>query len=191
MIDTTIIRKMNRKIFVGVAVAIFAVIIGAIAFSGQLVISDVTEGQFLSNPSSESHQVLPISIELEELSVLELTDKAATLKIKFKVSNPNFKSVILQFLKYDIYNDNIRIHTGSIGDRPEGFVMGSNYFIILNERPTILSDKITIKNEGNNPEFWSALADNNPKWKITGEAFFNLSSMTAGGENQITFEFII
>ncbi len=182
---------MNPKIFVGIVAAILVVIIGVIAFSGQPIISDVSEGQFLSTPSDESNQVLPISIELEELSVLELRDKSATLKIKFKVSNPNFKSVILQYLKYSIYEDDIRIHAGSIGDRPGGFVTGSNYFIILNERPTILSDKITIKNEGNNPEFWSALADNNPKWKITGEAFFNLSSMTTGGENQITFEFII
>ena len=69
--------------------------------------------------------------------------------------------------------------------------MSSNYIIILSERPTIVSDQITIKNTGNTAEFWSALTSNTPKWKINGEAFFNLSSMTSGAENSITFEFIV
>jgi hypothetical protein len=30
---------------------------------------------------------------------------------------------------------------------------------------------------------------NTPQWQVKGEAFFNLSSMLSGGENQITFEF--
>jgi len=65
----------------------------------------------------------------------------------------------------------------------------SNYYTILNDRPTILSDKIIIENSGNIPEFWDALNNNSPQWRITGEAFYNLSSMTAGGENEIKFEF--
>jgi len=59
----------------------------------------------------------------------------------------------------------------------------------LNDAPTFLSEKITIKNTGNTPEFWSALMNNTPEWTVKGEAFFNLSSMTRGGENQVTFEF--
>jgi len=65
----------------------------------------------------------------------------------------------------------------------------SNYFTILSDRPTILKDTITIKNSGNSPELWDALINNTPKWKIKGVAYFNLSSITAGGENEITFEF--
>jgi len=68
-------------------------------------------------------------------------------------------------------------------------IESSNYFIILNETPTILKDTITIKNTGNTPELWNALSNNTPQWKIKGEASFNLSSITAGGENEITFEF--
>lgn len=65
----------------------------------------------------------------------------------------------------------------------------SNYFTILSDRPTILKDTITIKNSGNFPELWDALTNNTPQWKIKGVAYFNLSSMTSGGENEITFEF--
>jgi len=89
---------------------------------------------------------LPIEIELEDLSIIEVTDTDATLEIVFKVSNPNDKSVILQLVKYDIYESGIKLKTGQIGERAEGMVTGSNYFTILNEQPTILRDKITLKN---------------------------------------------
>ena len=181
---------MNRKIFVGVAVAVFVVILAVVSFSGQSVISDLEEG-ILFSPEEESIRILPLTIELDDFSVLEVTKKFATFEIKFKVSNPNYKSMLLQHIKYEIYDNDIRVHTGTIGEQPEGFVMSSNYFIILNERPTILSDKITIKNDGNTPELWSSLTSDTKNWKIKGEAFFNLSSIIAGGENEITFEFTI
>ena len=111
------------------------------------------------------------------------------MEIKFKVSNPNPKSVILQLIRYELFENDLRVDAGTIGERPSGFLTGSNYFIILNERPTILTDKITLKNSGDNPEFWSALTNNTPNWRVTGDAFFNLSSMTSGGENEISFEF--
>jgi hypothetical protein len=181
---------MNPKIFVGIAIALFAGILAVIAFSGQSVIRDTSEEGLLFTPEVESIQVIPITIELDDFSFLEVTEKSATFEIKFKVSNSNNNSVILQFMKYQISDNDIRIHSGTIGDRPEGFVMGSNYFIILNDRPSILSDKVTIKNDGNNPELWPSFSDTK-NWKIKGEAFFNLSSMTTGGENEITFEFTI
>ncbi len=182
---------MNPRIFVGVAVALFAAILGVVAFSGQSIINGTFEGGFKSAPTDTSIEVLPITIELENLTVLEVSDKFATLQIKFKVLNPNHNSVILQYIKYQIFENNLVVHNGLIGEPSGGFVIGSNYFIILNERPTSLSDTITIKNTGNTPELWSALTSNTPKWKINGEAFFNLSSMTSGAENRITFEFTI
>lgn len=179
---------MKPKIFVGVAAGAFAVIVGIIVFSGQGFISDFTD----SDPalSSEAQrEILPLEIELEDILILEVLDNAATLEIKFKVSNLNPKSVILQLIRYQLFENDLRVSAATIGERPSGFVTGSNYFIILNERPTILSDRITIKNSGDNPEFWSALTNNTPNWRVTGDAFFNLSSMTSGGENEITFEF--
>jgi hypothetical protein len=58
----------------------------------------------------------------------------------------------------------------------------------------ILGEKIIVENSGNTPELWKAL--NNWKnsgvelnWRITGEAFFNLSSLTAGQENTLSYDF--
>lgn len=179
---------MNPKILVGVAVAVLAVVIGIIGFSGSSIINDNT-GTFFPSPEQSQKNVLPLKIELDNLSIIEVTDTAATLEIAFKVTNPNLKSTILQLISYDIYENGVKIRTSQIGERPEGMVTGSNYFTILNGQPTVLRDKITIKNSGNTPEFWSALMTNTPKWQVKGEAFFNLSSMTSGGENHVAFEF--
>jgi len=179
---------LNPRIFVGVGVAGFAVVIGIVAFSGQTLISDISEEGIFSG-SSDSPKVMPITIELEDLSIVEITDKYAVLEIEFLVSNPNFKSVILQYLKYELLEDGVRVYVGQIGERAAGFVIGSSYIQILSESSTTLSDEIILKNTGNTPELWSDLTEDTANWKIIGEAFFNLSSMTTGGQNEVTFEF--
>ena len=179
---------MNRKIIFGGIIAAFAIVFGIVALSGSTIIDDVSGGNILS-PSEVPRQTLPIKIELEDISILEVNNKAATIKLAFKITNPNFKSVILQVVTYDLYENDVRVKVSQIGERPMGMLESSNYFTILSDRPTILKDTITIKNSGNSPELWDALINNTPQWKIKGIAYFNLSSMTSGGENEITFEF--
>ena len=176
---------MNPRIFVGAAAGILIAIIVVFTLTGTSVISDVGGGFF--SPSTQ--EVLPLTIELFDFSVLEITEKQATLEIKFKVSNPNFKSVMLQHIKYLVYHNDDRIVIGEIGTAPEGFLASPNYFIILNERPSLIGEKFTIMNTGNTPELWEALAKNELNWRVSGEAFFNLSSITAGQENILKFDF--
>ena len=178
---------MNPKIFVGAAVGIFAVVVGVIGFSGESIINDVSEGGLLQSPDVP-REILPLEVELKDISILDVDDRVATVEVQFTVTNPNFKSIILQFVKYELYESGQRIHVGEIGERPDVFVTGSNYFTILFEQPTVLTDRITIKNTGNTPELWDALSNNSPDWKISIEAYFNLSSMTSGGEKTVTVE---
>jgi len=179
---------LNPKIVVGGVVAVFAIIVGIIGVSGSSFIDDTSGGNIIS-PSETPRLALPLEFELEDISILEVDDKAARIQVEFKVINPNFKSVILQVITYDLYENDIRVAISQIGERPVAMLEGSNYYTILNERPTILKDIITIKNSGNTPELWDALINNTPEWKIKGEAFSNLSSITAGRENANTFEF--
>jgi len=179
---------LNPKIIVGAVVAALVIIIGIIGFSGFSIIDDVSGGNIIS-PSEAPREALPLEIELEYISILEVNEKAATIQVEFKVTNPNFKSVILQVVTYSLYENDVRIAISQIGERPVAMLEGSNYFTILNDRPTILKDTITIKNTGNTPELWETLVSNTPQWKIKGEAFSNLSSITAGKENENTFEF--
>ena len=106
---------MNPRIFVGAAAGILIAIIVVFTLTGTSIVSDV-EGGFFA-PSTQ--EVLPLTIELFDFSVLEITEKQATLEIKFKVSNPNFKSVMLQHIKYSVYHNDARITAGEIGTAPE------------------------------------------------------------------------
>ena len=178
-------KLVNPRIFVGAAAGVLAVILVAFTLTGTTVVSDVGGGFF----SPETQEVLPLEIELFDFSILEITEKQATLEIKFKVSNPNYKSIMLQHLKYSVYHNNDRIAVGELGATPEGFLASPNYFVITSERPVPLGEKFTIINTGNNPELWEALSKNELNWRISGEAFFNLSSITAGYENIIKFDF--
>ena len=183
-------KPLNSKIFVGAAAGGLAIVLAIIAFSGTLI-SDVGGGEFA--PFQEP-EVLPLQIEFHNLSVLEISEKQATLDIEFIVSNPNFKSVMLQRLKYTVFHDDTRIVAGEVGSSPTGFVDTSNYYLILNERPVTLGEKFIVKNTGD-AELWEKLemslaeGKNTLNWRITVDAFSNLSSLTSGQENIVSFEF--
>ena len=180
---------MNPRIPVIGVVGAFAVVILIVAYSGTSVIDDTSGEARLG--SSSGAVIAPLVIDLDEIIIKDVDERTAYVEIAFKVTNPNYKSVILEMIRYNVYEDGMKIGTKSIGDRaaPGGLVSASNYFTILSDRPSIIKDDFTIKNDGNIPELWKALEDGNPQWRVSGEAYYNLSSMTAGGENEITFEF--
>jgi LEA14-like dessication related protein len=179
---------LNSKLILALVAAVIAGIIGFIAFSGSQFINDMTKDG-LGTISPTPITVIPLQIELAKLSVVEVTDEQATIQIDFRVTDLNYKSIILQMIKYELYEDGKRITTEEIGQRPEGMVDVSNYFTILSNSPQVIGDTITIRNTGNTPELWSALANNTAKWTVKGEAYYNLSSMTSGQENITPFEF--
>ncbi len=179
---------MNSKIFIGAAVVGLVVIIGLVGFSGSSLIDDISDQGLLSPP--DPIEAKPLQIELEDIEILQITEKAAFLETKFKVTNPNEKSVILKLVKYELFVDDKRILVATIGERSGGgLVGGSNYIVVLSGASIILSDEVDIRNTGDPPELWNDLMSNTVNWKVKGEAFSNLSSMTSGGENELFFEF--
>ena len=179
---------MNPKIFVGIAIIGIIGVIAAVGLTGTSVVSDVSDNTSFLNNSGNS-EILPLRIQLDDIIIEEVDEKAAFVKVTFKVTNPNQKSILLQLVRYTLYEDDLKLGIRDVGDRDVGMVAGSNYFTVLNDRPLILSDHVVIKNTGNTPELWDALTTNTPEWRISGDAFYNLSSMTAGGENELAFEF--
>ena len=178
---------MNPKIFVVAAIAIMVGILGVIfMMTSTSDTSDEGSTQELQN------QVEPITIELEEVSILQVSDRAAVLEIQFKLSNPNPRSVIAQLLQYSLYasddSEEYKIASGQIGSRPEGMVDGSNYYTLLSNNYVVLKDKIVLDYPGNSPELMSILESSNQSWRTEGDVIFNLSSMTSGQENEVHFE---
>lgn len=180
---------MNPKIFVFAAVIGLGAVLGVILLSG-------SSFQNISSPFPEQQvlKIEPIVVELDDISITDVSERSATIEIAFKITNPNPTSVIVQVMDYQLFETNFseqQISGGQIGSRPEGMVeFGSNYYSLLSNSEIILKDKVVIRNNGNIPELWSDLESNTAKWKITGNVFYNLSSMTSGHENEIHFEFI-
>ena len=181
---------MNPKIPVIGVIGALALIIMVISTSGTSIIDDTT-GEVRIGNSGGMPTLIPLIVELEDIEILNVDERIAFVEISFKVTNPNYKGVILEMIRYTVYEDGMKIGVKSIGDRaaPGGIVSASNYFTILSDRPTTIKDEFNIKNDGNIPELWSALENGDPEWRVTGEAYYNLSSMTAGGENIVDFEF--
>lgn len=180
---------MNPKIFVIAAIAGLVAVIGGIFLSGSTL-------ENLASPQPERvvATIKPVDIELDDISVLNISESAATLELKFKLTNPNPTSIIVQVMDYQLFETDFSedkpIAGGQIGSRPKGMVeFGSNYYAILSGAEIVLRDKVELKNNGSIPELWSAIEDNTAKWRVTGDVFFNLSSMTSGHENEIHFEF--
>ena len=178
---------MNPKIFVVAAIAIMVGVLGVIYVTTST--SDTTND---GSAQELQNQVESITIELEEISILQVSDRAAIIEIQFKLDNPNSRSVIAQLLQYSLYasdnSEEYKIASGQIGSRPEGMVDGSNYYTLLSNNSIVLKDKIVIDYPGNSPELMPLLESSNPSWRAEGNVIFNLSSMTSGQENEIHFE---
>ena len=183
---------MNRKIFVGVAVAALAAILGGILLLGPTMVV----GSQNESPSETQNiiQVDPLKIELEDISVIKISERTATINVAFKISNPNSAAVIVQTMDYQLfetgYSESEQIAGGEIGSRPTGMVeFGSNYYVLLGENHIILKETIELKGSENTPELWATLRSDEQTWRVTGDVFYNLSSMTSGQENELHFEF--
>ncbi len=179
---------MNPKIFVVAAIAIMVGILGVI-FMMTSTSDTLDEG----STQELQNQVEAITIELEEVSILQVSDRAAVLEIQFKLSNPNSRSAIAQLLQYSLYasddSEEYKITSGQIGSRPTGMVeFGSNYYTLLSNNSIVLKDKIVLDYPGNSPELMSILESSNQSWRTEGDVIFNLSSMTSGQENEVHFE---
>ena len=170
---------MNPRIPVLGLIGAFEVVIFVIAYSGTSIIDD-TSSEVRIGTSGGMPEIEPLIISLEDIVIKDVDERTAYIEIAFKVTNPNYKGVILEMIRYNVYEDGMKIGTKSIGDRaaPGGIVAASNYFTILSDRPSIIKDEFTIKNNGNIPELWSALENGDPQWRVTGEAYYNPVSYT-------------
>jgi hypothetical protein len=171
-------------------VAAIAIMVGVL---GVIYVTTSTSDTTNNGSAQElQNQVESITIELQDVSILQVSDRAAIIEIQFKLDNPNSRSVIAQLLQYSLYasdnSEEYKIASGQIGSRPEGMVDGSNYYTLLSNNSIVLKDKIVIDYPGNSPELMSLLESSNPSWRAEGNVIFNLSSMTSGQENEIHFE---
>ena len=91
---------MNPRIPVIGVVGAFAVVILIIAYSGTSVIDD-TSGEARLGSSGGATVIEPLVIELNDIIIEDVDERTAFVEISFKVTNPNYKSVILEMIRYN------------------------------------------------------------------------------------------
>ena len=193
---------VNPRIFVGAAVAVMVAIIVGILTAGPSMVADVnlSPGDMINMDSTQQDavsapQFTPLAISLGDVNIKKISERSATVEVSFILHNPNERSMIVQTLDYRLFEtaynaDEGAIGGGQIGSRPEGMVeFGSNYYTLLSGGSITLRDTVVIPNTGD-PDFWTALGNDAASWHITGDVFYNLSSMTSGQENELGFEFV-
>ena len=189
---------MNPKIFVFVAVLALAGILGGILLVGPTM---TAPGQGNNDTGENAPAIKLVTVELEDISVLKISERSATIEIAFEISNPNPRAVIIQTMDFNLFETGFssyeQLAGGTIGSRPEGMVeFGSNYYTLLGENSIVLKKKMVIKNTATSSELWDSLKSEyengesgSAKWWVYGTVYFNLSSMTSGQENTVPFEF--
>jgi hypothetical protein len=185
---------MNKKSLVGVAIGILGAIIIFVAIlpGSGLLRNIIPENMGLPGGlQTISEEVKPLDIKLSEISILSLTEREAIIGIKFDVSNPNDKTILLEMISYELYENGVKVGHGEIGQRLVGQVTSSNYYTILHDYSAIIPGSTTIKNTGKTPEFWSALQEGTPQWRVTGEAFYSTTSAFSGIADSVLFDFEI
>ena len=150
---------MNPKIFVFAAVLVIAGILGSIVLIGP----DMQAPSQGNNVSTENTPTIKlVTVELEDISVLKISERSATIEIAFEISNPNPRAVIIQTMDFNLYETGFssyeQLAGGTIGSRPEGMVeFGSNYYTLLGENSIVLKKKMVIKNTASSSELWDSL----------------------------------
>jgi hypothetical protein len=114
--------------------------------------NDASIGQQALSSSStpqSNNQNLSLSIDSIDILPSDNNNNVSNLQIAMDVYNPNRGAAILETLSYNVFLNNVRLSSGDIGSRPEGFVdsLESVYTIIGNQTIT-LRDKVPLSDQG-------------------------------------------
>ena len=142
-------------------------------------------------------QQQPIKLSVKDISVKSTNNTAAEIQIAFSAYNPTKGTVIIEEIQYNVLVDGIRIVSGNIGQRLEGFLTSSaTIFPIVSGSEVILKDKQIAHRNSANEAIWNKLIegkDKNAKLKylITGTISYKQGSVLekTGAENDFKLTF--
>ena len=145
----------------------------------------------------QQQQKQPIKLSVKDISVKSTNNTAAEIQIAFSANNPTKGTVIIEEIQYNVLVDGIRIVSGNIGQRLEGFLTSSaTIFPIVSGSEVILKDKQIAHRNSANEAIWNKLIegkDNNAKIKylITGTISYKQGSVLekTGAENDFKLTF--
>ena len=142
-----------------------------------------------------------LSLSVDSVKVVPVNNESR-LETVFKVYNPNKGSAILETVTYNVYLDNIRIASGDVGSRTEGFVDSlESVYTIIGNQSIVLRDRTPLDEEGNSlfdsqGKMIGAIAENSNSsaskvYDVNGTYFYTLNrgSDAQVRENAFNFQY--
>jgi hypothetical protein len=166
--------------------------------------------QLSPSGSPETPELTPQQLNSQNLSLSVSSVKVVPvnneprLEIVFDVYNPNRGSAILETVTYNAYLDNVRIGSGDVGSRTEGFVDSlESVYTIIGNQSIVLRDREPLTEEGTSlfdsqGKVVTAMADNSNSstsqvYDVNGTYFYTLNrgSEAQVRENDFNFQYPI
>lgn len=153
---------------------------------------------------SEQPNYQNLSLSINSVKVLPVNDELR-MEVAFNAYNPNKGTAILETIGYNVYLDNIRLSSGDVGSRTEGFVDSlesvftiiGNQTIVLRDKEPLTEEALTLFNpqgkliEVSSNSSDSGTADTNRVFDVNGTYFYTLNrgSDAQVGEHSFSFQY--
>ena len=180
------IDRINKKILYPV-IGIIIVIIGISIFYVQEFEFPKLDfkPEFNQGALTEARQ---LEISLNNLSFTRINNNEINIKTAFDVYNPNIGTLILENINYNVLLDNIRISSGDIGKKPEGFVASQEgIYPIIGNGTLTLKDERTISKDNRIAQIWNEILDEKSKFQIDGSFAYKQTSSFQATAGDIDF----
>lgn len=192
---------MGKKIIASIVIiAVIAIVISLISFSGNFQSGDFSKIGLANKNSTKSSifnqeaikDAKPPELSIKDIRTGNAGDGNGNFSIIFNVFNPNKGTVIIESISYNVYSNSTRIASGDIGSRPEGFVDSQDsIFPVIGNGTLILKDKKIIQTSKDLNLSEIANNINASKYLVNGTYFFKQtgSFQSTGGEQQFSINY--
>ncbi len=132
-----------------------------------------------------------LEISLKNVSVTNIDNNNIKINTIFDVYNPNEGTLILEDINYNVNLDKIRIASGDIGQRPEGFVDSqAGIYPIIGNGTVTLKDEKTIQKDNRINNVWNKIVDKSSNFQVNGTFAYKQTSSFQGHGGEINFNLV-
>jgi len=159
---------MQKNILIGLVIGI--VVIGILAMT------------YSSNQGSiePRHTKQELEVRLAHIDLKSIDDRSAMVEITLSIANPTSATLVLEFISYTLYVNDVRVAESMIGESLEGIVTssGSTQYVLSNTHIT-LKDTVTINKGRALDGIWDLIREGKVRWSLDGRY-----SVTGWGEKE-------
>ncbi len=191
---------VKKIVATGVIVAVIVLVICFAVSSSNFLTSESSRlGIFNMNFAEASifnqdaiKDAIPPELSIKDITAKIVDGNTGNFSIIFNVFNPNKGTIMLESISYNVYSNSIRIVSGDIGNRPEGFVDSQDsIFPVIGNGTLILKDKRILENNNNLNLSQFAGNDELSEFLVNGSYFFKQtgSFQSTGGEQTFNINY--